>query len=152
MKMHRRLFLVSFIVCGLMTTVPLERASAQTNSEVAYRSQVLQFVNETRAQYGVKPLEPDAVLTAAAQKWAVHISNVERLDHKKDLGRGMGNTWTKLGENLGRGESIEAVYAAWMASPRHLANIVDPAFDSFGFGVVSQNGDFWMVQRFKQTR
>ncbi len=48
---------------------------------------------------------------------------------------GTGYRWSAVGENVAMGQaSPAAVVAAWLASPRHCANIMNTAFVDVGFG------------------
>ncbi len=59
-------------------------------------------------------------------------------------------SWTALGENVAAGYPSEAaVLAAWMASPGHRANILNPAFTHMGSEVVTAgNGTQYWTQDF----
>jgi hypothetical protein len=54
----------------------------------------------------------------------------------EDRVRRAGVSVIKLGENVSQGDSVEAAYAALMASPSHRANMLEPAFTQVGIGVV----------------
>ena len=58
--------------------------------------------------------------------------------------------WTALGENVAAGYPSEAaVLTAWMASPGHRANILNPAFTHMGSEVVTAaNGTPYWTQDF----
>jgi uncharacterized protein YkwD len=57
--------------------------------------------------------------------------------------------WTKLGENVGRGPSIDAVYDGFLQSPAHRANLLDSAFNWVGTGTaVAADGTVYVVQVF----
>ena len=48
------------------------------------------------------------------------------------LADGAPSTWRKLGENVGTGNNVPEVHTAYMASPGHRANVLDPAFTEIG--------------------
>lgn len=106
----------------------------------------LPFVNDYRAANGLAPLTAEPRLTAAAQWMAEDIVanptsfNSEHID---SLGRDLGLRLTAFGypsntrrlENLAQGHvSPESVVAAWVASPAHDANLLDPNITQSGFG------------------
>ncbi len=115
------------------------------------QQQITSLVNGVRSTQGLSPLVEDPELDRVAMSWAQRLATMGRLEHTSDLSDGMSDNWLKLGENIGRGGSIEAVHAAWVSSEAHLANITDPKFDSIGVGVVEDDGTLWLVQRFRQT-
>jgi hypothetical protein len=109
----------------------------------------LDRVNALRASRGLAPLTLDGELSALAQRWAEGLAAEQRLRHAADLSVGVTASWTKLGENLGRGPSTDAVFAAFVASPAHYANLVDPAFTHLGVGVVWVGATQYTVHRFR---
>ena len=93
-------------------------------------------INATRSAAGVAPLVLDSELSGLAQAWAQQLADWQRLQHASDLSVGVTQPWKKLGENVGRGGSTASIYPAFVASPTHYANIVDPTFTRVGIGVV----------------
>jgi hypothetical protein len=56
-----------------------------------------------------------------------------------------------LGENVGMGPTVDQVHGAFMNSPGHRANIVEPVFTIVGVGVVrSPSGMLYITQDFVQ--
>src|SRR5690606_13750171 len=72
--------------------------------------------------------------------------------HAGSLGSGVTADWEKLGENVGYGPNVDAVMNAFIASSRHNANLMDPAFTRIGVGVVWKDGALYTVHRFMQVR
>ena len=59
-----------------------------------------------------------------------------------------GYNWQTCGENIAAGQpSIRAAVKAWLASPGHCANIMDPDFEEMGLGMArnadSDYGIYW---------
>jgi uncharacterized protein YkwD len=52
------------------------------------------------------------------------------------LSDGAPSTWLKLGENVGYGGTIAAIHEAYLNSPGHRANIMDPTFTEIGAAAV----------------
>jgi len=59
-------------------------------------------------------------------------------------------SWQKLGENVGVGPSVDSLTAAFIASPAHYRNLVDPSWDSMGVGVTIVNGTIYVAEEFMQ--
>lgn len=56
--------------------------------------------------------------------------------------------WSGVGENVGSGPSVSAIFGALVASPTHLNNIVGN-YDYLGVGVwVDSNGTLWTTHIF----
>jgi uncharacterized protein YkwD len=162
-RVAKRLSFASLVSVVLMTAFTMEQlgaakpASVQVKAGVERRGatvlqlQVVELANQARIAHNLSLLIEDPLLDDAAQQWADQMVELGRLEHAADLGEGMGDTWIKLGENVGRGGSVAAITDAWLKSEKHRANIIDPTFDSMGVGVVERDGTLWIVQRFRQT-
>lgn len=101
----------------------------------AERNQVIRLVNQSRAQYGLRPLRENLQLSIKADVWAQRLRDVCDLSHS-ELDQGAPGDWIKLGENVGYGGNIDQVHVAYMNSPGHRANILDPAFTQMGAAAV----------------
>ena len=103
-----------------------------------------------RHQAGLPPLRVSATLMRAA--WAKsddiahcgfsHSACGHPLSYRADWA---GYRWTRFGENIAWGTgsplpSARTIFAAWLRSDDHRANILDPAFRDFGVG--SRTGAF----------
>ncbi|MDQ1426815.1 MAG: hypothetical protein QOK39_291 [Acidimicrobiaceae bacterium] len=108
---------------------------------------VVAMVNGLRTN--VPPLAVDPGLTAVAQQWAAHMATTGSLVHNPSLSTQAPTGWTKMGENIGSGYSLTAVFNALEASPDHYANMVDPAYNRTGVGVATDsNGQVWLAEDF----
>ena len=113
-------------------------------------------LNEIRAAEGLAPLQLDTELTIAARNWTdTMVGNADggdgrgALAHAADLSVGITVYWTKLGENVGYGPDVDVLVNAFVASPSHYRNIVDPDFESIGVGVsYDAEGTMWTTHRF----
>jgi uncharacterized protein YkwD len=123
-----------------------------TNADLTrVRAATLCLVNRERAQQGERHLTSDARLQQAAQSHTDSMAVANYFEHVGPRGdtplsrvRAAGYMYSsqisfEVGENIGWGSLWEgtprAVVAAWMASPGHRANILDPRFRSTGIGV-----------------
>lgn len=106
-------------------------------------------LNAARAEAGLEPLQRDDGLVEAARGWARWMGERRDLRHADDIVTGAPPDWTKAGENVGRGGTVDAVWEAFMASPSHAANVLDPAFTRIGVGVVrTADGVLYTAHRF----
>lgn len=106
------------------------------------RSAVVYLVNQERAARAEVPLRPNYHLHLVASRWNAHMIAIGALTHGSLSGfiarvEGAGyRYWRVLGENAGTGYATpREIVAAWMASPPHRANILDPRFRDVGTGV-----------------
>jgi uncharacterized protein YkwD len=144
---RRRLLAVLGVVLVLVGLAGCESTAAD-------RGRVLDLVNQSRAQAGLPPLRENYQLDVKADLWAQHIRDACALSHST-LSNGAPSNWQKLGENVGFGASIDQVHVAYMNSPGHKANILDPTFTQIGTAAVWGNCDgfrkVFTVQEFMHT-
>jgi uncharacterized protein YkwD len=112
----------------------------------------LDYVNQIRADHGVAPLREDPRLDASAADKAADLISENYFAHTSPQ-RGAFYTFIykqvsvrKAGENLDECQADnEAAFAAFVASPEHLDNILDPAFNIFGSALVYQPNDHCLL-------
>lgn len=102
-------------------------------------------------RYGATgPLRLDAGLTRAAQLHSMDMAAHGTMSHTGSDGSTLadrverqGYAWRRLGENVAAGfTSARSVVEAWLTSPGHCANTMDPAFEDLGTGV---QGSYWTL-------
>ncbi len=119
-----------------------------------WQAQMLAELNANRANAGVGPLAACATLESAAQDHTADQAATNVMSHTGSDGSDIGTRadragyigWTNLGENVAYGyTSVDDVMTAWMNSPGHRANILDPAFHDVGLAeVASSSGvEYW---------
>lgn len=114
---------------------------------VSAETQFVGLINQERTARGLQPLAVHADLVTAARDQASAIDAAGYLFHNPDLGS-VTDGWTKLGENVGYGGSVTGLHAAFMNSPDHRANILDPAYTHVGVGVVVDGSTLWVAEVF----
>ena len=114
-------------------------------------------INGARASSGLVQLGTSQCLTTAARTWSRAMALFNNLAHsslqqlvEQQCGSGW---WSKLGENVGRGNTSADTFQAYMNSPGHRANILDPAYQRIGVGAnyyTYSNGArvLWTTQTF----
>jgi hypothetical protein len=91
-------------------------------------------------------------LSDLAQQRAEINASTGVLAHTPNLALGVTSNWTKLGENIGVGQDHDGIWNAFLNSPPHLANLLDPTYTSVGIGDVSTGpGNDWVVHRFMRV-
>ena len=66
------------------------------------------------------------------------------------LSDGITADWQKLGENVGMGGSVDGLHNAFVASPHHYENLVDPAFTQVGIGIAMNGDTIFVAEEFMQ--
>lgn len=139
---------LSRIIAVLVTfTFPVLVMAAPAHADEP--STFLASVNGLRASVGAPALVVNSGLASVAQQWADNMASTGVLAHNPDLSTEVPTGWTAIGENIGDGYSLTAVYNALVASPPHYANMVDTAFNDTGIGVTTDGrGQVWVVEDF----
>ena len=106
--------------------------------------------NALRASKGLGGLSVNGTLAAKARNWAEHMAAVGAISHS-NLSDGAPPEWHRLGENVGRGPSVDSINGALVASPDHYANLTDPGFQTIGVGVVNANGTYYVAEVFMES-
>jgi uncharacterized protein YkwD len=116
------------------------------------REAILCLINKVRAKHGESPLELNSDLVRAAEDHSHELISADYFAHVSPSGetpvqrvRGTGyipgaSAGYVIGENLAWGTyalaTPQAIVAAWVASPGHLANILEAQYRQTGIGVI----------------
>jgi Cysteine-rich secretory protein family len=139
-----RKFLVGFILAVTVTALPMASATAGTaDDEAGFVSRI----NALRASKGLPALVVHPNLVDKARLWAQTMGSAAKIWHSK-LPDGITADWQKLGENVGMGSAVESLHNAFVASPKHYDNLVDPDFGYVGIGVVYVDGTTYVSEMF----
>jgi uncharacterized protein YkwD len=142
-----------------VSTVRARAASACPNTNLTpqpgnlglIRGAVLCLIDQEREAHGESALQPNAKLEQAAQGHSEDMAREDYFSHiapdgqtPLDRMRGSGYIYNsrigyEVGENIAWGTlwlaSPQSIVNAWMASPEHRANILDPHYRETGIGV-----------------
>jgi hypothetical protein len=140
-----RIVLVATLVATLTVAIPPTTASADAGVE----SQFVASINRERAARGTPALSVASDLTSIARRWSGVMADQGTLYHNPNVFSQV-TSYTKAGENVGRGQSASSLHTAFMNSAGHRRNIVDPEFTQVGVGVVVRNGTVWVTQVFRR--
>ncbi len=115
------------------------------------REAVLCLINRTRAEHSLEPLKANGQLEAAAEDHNAEMLQVDYFAHVAPDGETPVERITKtgyiasesvgyvIGENLAWGtyslSTPQAIVEAWIASPGHLANILEARYTETGIGI-----------------
>lgn len=114
-------------------------------------------LNQERAAAGLPALAWNPQMAIAAREHAIRMARTGGISHQfsgePDLTQRTstaGAKFSTVAENVGVGESSITLHSAWMHSPRHRANILDPVITSVGISAVMYRGRLWAVQDFSR--
>jgi uncharacterized protein YkwD len=154
-NMHRlaRFAILAFVLTSIL--LPLQPAAAAPDTKAAnarlnsQMQRIVELVNARRAEAGIGPVAVDPVLMSCAQQYSETQAAMGRLNHTGPDGstpgqrlRRCGYNWRHFGENLAAGYvNADEVVAAWMASPGHRKNILNPRVREIGLGYTNRADD-----------
>lgn len=113
-------------------------------SSILSSAGILSYTNEERAKAGLKPLTLNSTLTKTASYKTNDMFVYQYFEHVAPNGEAVGDVATKfgyqyiiVGENLALGNfsSNKKLVDAWMESPGHRENILNPNYSEIGIGV-----------------
>ena len=120
------------LAAGCASATPLEQIAHVPGES----SQFVAEINQLRRSQGLGDLSVDGNLTAIAQDWAVNMASQDSIFHRDNLSSGVTGNWKRLGENVGMGPNVGDLMQAFIHSPGHYKNLVDPTFTHIGVGSV----------------
>lgn len=139
--------------------------AAETGELTDLRAQALSLVNDARKRHGLNSLQATETLNSAAQAHAADMLKRNYYSHTSPEGETVsdryrdrgGSRWKKVAENIARcagcptvptAERVSEFQEGWMNSPGHRQNILAAGLESFGFGIIGENGRQFAVQTF----
>lgn len=151
---RRRLPYAIVVVLALFGTL---LAPATVSASPSDEAIFINGVNGARAEAGLPSLQFDVQLTELARGWTREMKTGTCgegvfICHASPISAGVTHPWAKLGENVGTGPDIESVMKAFIASPGHYTNIVDPDFTHIGVGVVWDGARLYTTHRFMKLQ
>ncbi len=148
---------------GIVATIGLTALGLLTTSTIAHatptvgvaEAQFLTLVNTERVNASLSPMVSDPLIFPIAHDWSVSLANSQVLSHRPDLVASFDNrvtkSWTRIGENVGRGPDVQGLHNAFMNSPGHKANVLGD-YNRIGIAVViDSNGTIWVTFNFMKA-
>jgi hypothetical protein len=147
------------IVVLAVIAVLITSFSVYPQSDVSSAERALfDDLNRERSAQGLPPLKWDAALAAAAREHAARMAQRNVLSHQlpgepqiQDRATQAGARFTTIAENIAVAPNSATIHSAWMQSPHHRENILDPELNVVGIGVVKGSDGLFAVQDFSQA-
>jgi uncharacterized YkwD family protein len=149
---------------GTTGTTPTKAPSAPTGTSTptgtgtlsSQGSRILQLANAERAKVGAKPLKSNTDLNKLATMKSQDIVEKNYFSHQSptygspfDMMKTYGVSYMYAGENLAIDQDADQAHNAWMNSPGHKKNIMNPDFTEIGIGLYPKgNGSYAYTQMF----
>jgi hypothetical protein len=133
----------------VVTITPIASLTSTANALSSDEQYFVKQVNALRSSRGLGTLAVDGNMVDLATSHTADMMGSGRLFHTPKLSTGVSGSWAKLGENVGRGTSAEIVWNAFVNSPAHFVNLVDPSFTHIAVSTMwDGGGQLWTTQRF----
>jgi uncharacterized protein YkwD len=106
----------------------------------AVEARLTALINNARRSHGLVTLTVRPGTTDVARRWSFEQARLRTMKHNPALSHhvsGAGSSgWRILAENVGKSRSADTLFNAYMSSPGHRANILDPRVRVLGIGWV----------------
>ncbi len=135
---------------GLSDNRPAVFLQENPASSLRVARRLLVLVNKARWERGIPPLKADLLLAKAARAHSLSMAQEDYFSHQGSDGSSPWarieaagyETWQVLAENIAAGYATpEEVLAAWLGSPQHRSNLLNPELHEAGIGYAFQPGD-----------
>ena len=126
-------------VAGVGAPAPATAFSTMSGVRLnAVEARLASLINSARTSRGIPALTVTPGTTDLAREWALNQATKNLLYHNPSLVAGItshgSRDWGRVGENVGRGWGADSLFEAYMNSPGHRANILDPDYRILGIG------------------
>jgi len=126
------------------------------NYELEVEQQLLVFANQSRHQAGAPPLSVDSGLSQAARTHAQSMLDARQLSHQFEgepalpqrLAATTDAQLDQEAENVALDYDAQHGHEHLMSSPPHRANLLNPAYNVIGLGVVRSGDRLYIVEDF----
>lgn len=144
-----RLLGISILIVFLTAGLAAPSASAGPAEDEAH---FVAAINDLRVSKGLRPLQVHPHLVSVARNWAATMASAGTIWHnpnlRGDIEAGIPN-WQVIGENVGVGPNVPVLHQAFIDSPGHYKNLVDPRYTHIGVGVVfGSDGSMYTAHQF----
>src|SRR5437763_3976697 len=148
--------LAAAILC--LVSAAVGEAQTQTLQRNDSERELFELLNHERIANHLPELKWDDALFKAARKHALLMLDLNTLEHQLPGEPGLeeritaaGARFSYLAENIAIGKHAETIHSAWMHSPGHRANILNPRITAVGIAVVNGLAGLFAVQDFSRA-
>ena len=142
----------------LLTALATGSAAAQGSTRSVAEQYLFQAANAERTQRGLPELRWDDALYRAATNHAIEMARRQSISHRYPeeaelsvRGQQAGAHFSVIAENVAEAPTAVRIHSAWMDSPGHRENLLDPRLDSIAISVIRRDGQLYAVQDFERS-
>lgn len=134
----------------------ISKTEEPSSEDSAAERELLELANRDRREAGAPPLRADESLTAAARAHARLMVAKAQLEHQfagepsllQRIAQVSALRLDRAGENIAHDSCAAGAEEAFMHSPAHRRNLLDPGFNVAGFAAIRSHGRLYVVQDF----
>lgn len=149
--MTRILFLLVVSCFWIPSLISAQEITSTTEME----RQIFEWTNQERAKVNAPPLTWDNRLAIAARLHSDEMAKQKNLTHQlpgeakfTERLSLQGARFSAAAENVGFGGDAETLQSGWMHSPGHRTNLLNPAYNQMGVGIVRAGNQLWATEDF----
>jgi hypothetical protein len=151
---------LALLAPAVLSQAPWSRSAqiASSNAIQAESWQIMQLANQARAQAGAGPLKWDAALATAARQHCLHMAAEGSISHQyagepnvSARAAQAGAHFSLIEENVALAPTPAAIHTAWMHSPGHRTNLLNPQVDHVGVAVVAGRDGLYAVADYERA-
>jgi len=152
--------IAAFLLVALLGLCFVPRAFSAPAGRPANSAEQMLFdaVNRERSTMGLRELHWDTALANAARLHTTLLAQNDELSHRfngeADLQtrlRTAGANFSLVAENVAEAPDVAALHVAWMNSPPHRANILDPQINAIGIAIERRGSQYFATQDFSAS-
>ena len=137
--------IASIVAASAIAFVAVAATPAQASTQ---ESRFNYLTNHERSSRGIRTLRIASDLVAIARRHSEQMAARGTIYHNNNLPNEVSGNWTMLGENVGKGGSVDSIHQAFMNSPEHRANILRAGFNQMGIGTAIKGGYIYVTEVF----
>jgi hypothetical protein len=147
------------LVLSLALLSPIVFAQTADSNTIQQEAwQLVLLANQSRAQAGAGPLKWDSALALAARQHCLRMAADSSISHQypgepdvKARAAQAGAHFSLIEENVALASTPAAIHDAWMHSPGHRANLLNPQVDHVGVAVVAGRDGLYAVADYERA-
>ena len=147
------------LVLSLALATPVIFAQTASSTAIQTESwQILLLANQARAQAGAGPLKWDPALALAARQHCLRMAAEGQLSHQfpsepelSARAAQSGAHFSLIEENVAIASTPYEIHDAWMRSPGHRSNLLNPQVDHVGVAVVAGRHGLYAVADYERA-
>jgi hypothetical protein len=152
--------IAAFLLAALLGLWFVPRAFSAPAARPANSAEQMLFdaVNRERSTMGLRELQWDTALANAARLHTTLLAQNDALSHRfngeADLQtrlRLAGANFSLVAENVAEAPDVASLHIAWMNSPPHRANILDPQVNAIGIAIELRGSQYFATQDFSAS-